>query len=71
MLRILSDDDLPAAFGGGPNTPALVTQNVGDDNGLLLTDGSIVGPGSPFAGQQRAAIFPYIGAPNSNPTPAP
>src|SRR5207247_1433798 len=33
LLAILTDDDLPAAFGGGPNPPALVTQNVKDDNG--------------------------------------
>ncbi len=70
-LAVLTDDDLPAAFGGGPNQPALVTQNVRDDNGLNLTDGSLVGPGSPSTGMTRTAAFPYIGARNTNPTGAP
>lgn len=70
-LSVLTDDDLPAALGGGPNAPALVTQNVADDNGLILMDGSIVGPGTALAGTQRAAIFPYIGARNPNPSNVP
>src|SRR5205823_11610749 len=39
-LSVLTDDDLPAAFGGGPNPPVIVTQNVKDDNGQNLMDGS-------------------------------
>lgn len=70
-LSVLTDDDLPAGLGGGPNAPALVTQNVADDNGLNLMDGSLVGPGSALSGMQRAAVFPYIGARNANPTPVP
>ena len=75
-LSVLTDDDLPAGFGGGPNPPALVTQNVRDDNGLNLMDGSIdpafpQGNGAAGLGTQRAAIFPYIGARNANPTPVP
>src|SRR5262249_47611597 len=53
---------------GGPTPPAIVTQNVADDNGLNLTDGSLVGPGTGLAGTQRAAVFPYIGAPLTSPT---
>ncbi|MBM3979554.1 MAG: DUF4331 domain-containing protein [Planctomycetes bacterium] len=73
-LQVLTDDDLPAGLGGGPNQPALVTQNVRDDNrsgttGLM--DGSIVGPGSPDTGTQRLAVFPYFGPRNANPQPAP
>jgi streptogramin lyase len=75
-LSVLTDDDLPAALGGGPNPPALVTQNVRDDNGTNLTDGSIDPPaprggGAAGTGTQRAAVFPYIGAPNPNPTAVP
>ncbi|MCI0705740.1 MAG: DUF4331 domain-containing protein [Planctomycetia bacterium] len=75
-LQVLTDDDLPAAFGGGPNAPALVTQNVRDDNGTNLTDGSIDPPfprgnGAAVTGTQRAAVFPYIGARNANPTGVP
>ena len=40
-LSVLTDDDLPAGFGGGPRPPALTSQNVRDDNGANLTDGSI------------------------------
>jgi streptogramin lyase len=73
-LFVLTDDDLPAFLGGGTNQPALVTQNVRDDNrsgttGLM--DGSIVGPGSPDSGTQRLAVFPYFGPRNTNPQPAP
>lgn len=75
-LSVLTDDDLPAALGGGPNPPALVTQNVRDDNFLNLTDGSIDPPaprghGAPGTGTQRAATFPYIGSRNTNPTGVP
>ncbi len=75
-LFVLTDDDLPAAFGGGPNPPALVTQNVRDDNGQNLRDGSIDPPfpqgnGAAGTGSQRQAVFPYIGARNPNPTPVP
>jgi hypothetical protein len=73
---VLTDDDLPAALGGGPNAPAVVTQNVRDDNGLNLKDGSInpatpAGTGAAGTGTQREAVFPYIGARNANPTPVP
>jgi streptogramin lyase len=68
-LAVLTDDDLPAGLGGGPNPPAIVSQNVRDDNGLNLTDGSInppapQGTGAAGTGTQRAAVFPYIGARN-------
>lgn len=39
---------------------AIPTDNVGDDNGLRVTDGSI----DPVSNTQRAIAFPYIGAPN-------
>jgi hypothetical protein len=76
MLAILTDDDLPAAFGGGPNPPFLVTQNVRDDNGLKLTDGSTnppppQGTGAAGTGTPRSIAFPYIGARNPNPTGLP
>jgi hypothetical protein len=75
-LAVLTDDDLPAAIGGDPNPPAIVTQNVRDDNGLNLTDGSIDPPfpqgnGAAGTGTVRAAVFPYIGARNPNPTGVP
>jgi hypothetical protein len=75
-LAVLTDDDLPAAFGGGPNPPAIVTQNVADDNGLNLMDGSTnppppQGTGAAGTGTVRAAKFPYIGARNPNPTGLP
>jgi streptogramin lyase len=70
-LAVLTDDDLPESLGGGPNLPALVTQNVADDNGLNITDGSTVGPGGPQAGMIRDILFPYIGARNPNPTALP
>ena len=43
---------------------AIPTDNVGDDNGLRTTDGSI----DPVSNPQRAIAFPYIGAPNASPT---
>lgn len=75
-IAVLTDDDLPAALGGGPNPPALVTQNVRDDNFLNLTDGSFDPPaprghGAPGTGTQRPIAFPYIGTRNSNPSGAP
>ena len=72
-LAVLTDDDLPAAFGGGPNQPAIVTQNVRDDNAQKLTNGSIdksIAQGGMGTGQ-RLALFPYIGARNPAPTPVP
>jgi hypothetical protein len=68
-LSVLTDDDLPAGFGGGPNPPTIVTQNVKDDNGQNLKDGSTEPPpprgnGAPGTGTVRAILFPYIGAPN-------
>jgi hypothetical protein len=39
---------------------AIPSDNVGDDNGLRITDGSI----DPVTNTQRAIAFPYIGAPN-------
>ncbi len=39
------------------------SDNVGDDNGLGVTDGSV----DPVSGQTRAIAFPYIGAPSSTP----
>jgi hypothetical protein len=76
-LSVLTDDDLPAAFGGGPDQPALVTQNVRDDNGLNLKDGSLFPSSQPTDGTQiqRQAVFPYIGmvsptgVPGGNPPP--
>ena len=70
LLAILTDDDLPAAFGGGPNPPALVTQNVKDDNGQNLTDGSTEPPppqgnGAAGTGTVRPIAFPYIGGLNT------
>ena len=72
-IQVLTDDDLPAALGGGPNQPALVTQNVRDHNGQNLPDGSIdksIALGGMGTGQ-RPAIFPYIGAPNVPAAPIP
>jgi hypothetical protein len=75
-LALLADDDLPAAFGGGPNPPALVTQNVRDDNGVNLVDGSTDPPfpqgnGAAGTGTARPIAFPYIGARNTTPTGLP
>jgi len=75
-LSILTDDDLPAAFGGGPNPPAIVTGNVRDDNGLNLMDGTTNPPppqgiGAAGTGTVRGAAFPYIGSRNANPTGVP
>jgi hypothetical protein len=65
-IQVLTDDDLPTALGGGPDLPALMTQNVRDHNGQNLPDGSIdlpVTQGGMGTGQ-RPILFPYIGAPN-------
>src|SRR5207247_3994865 len=76
LLAVLTDDDLPAAFGGGPNPPILVTQNLKDDNGQNLKDGSTEPPppqgnGAAGTGTVRMAKFPYNGARNANPTGVP
>ena len=42
---------------------AIPTDNVGDDNGLRSTDGSI----DPVSVQQRAIAFPYIAPPSATP----
>jgi hypothetical protein len=41
------------------------SDNVGDDNGLRITNGSV----DPVSGMTRAIAFPYIGAPNGGPNP--
>jgi hypothetical protein len=41
------------------------SDNVGDDNGLRVTDGSV----DPVSGKTRSIAFPYIGAPNGGPNP--
>jgi hypothetical protein len=43
--------------------PGMPTDNVNDDNGLKVTDGSV----DPVSGQTRAIAFPYIGAANDPP----
>jgi uncharacterized protein DUF4331 len=43
---------------------AVPGDNVGDDNGLKVTDGSI----DPVSAQTRAIAFPYIGSPNPVPS---
>jgi hypothetical protein len=64
--RRLSDDvidtEVNLLTGGG-----VTTDNVGDDNGLKVTDGSV----DPVSGQTRAIAFPYIGAANNPGTPLP
>lgn len=59
-LFVITDPDFPAALGGGPMAPTITTDNVGDDNGMKVTDGSR----DPVSGQTRAIAFPYIGAAN-------
>ena len=39
------------------------SDNVGDDNGLRVTDGSV----DPVSGMTRAIAFPYIAAPGNPP----
>jgi hypothetical protein len=46
---------------------AVTTQNIKDDNGLNLFDGSK----DPVSGQTRPVMFPYIGNPNTPGTPLP
>ena len=46
---------------------AVTTDNVGDDNGLRVTDGSV----DPVSGKTRAIPFPYIGLPTAPATPLP
>jgi hypothetical protein len=75
-LSVLTDDDLPAGFGGGPNPPLIVTQNVKDDNGQNLKDGSTEPPppqgnGAAGTGTKRAAVFPYNGMRNTPAKPVP
>jgi hypothetical protein len=71
-VSILTDPDTPFNVDGGEDQTSLVgTQNVADDNGLNLRDGSVVGPGGAQAGTQREAAFPYFGARNPNPNPVP
>ncbi len=71
-LSILTDPDSPFNLDGGVNqVPLVLTQNVADDNGLNLQDGSIIGPGSALSGMKRSAVFPYIGAPNAKPSGVP
>jgi hypothetical protein len=81
-VQVLTDDDLPQFLldngttpvpVGGPNPPAIFTQNVRDHNGQNLPDGSIDEPialGGMGTGQ-RPAFFPYIGAPNVPAAPIP
>ena len=45
----------------------ITTDNVGDDNGLRVTDGSV----DPVSGKPRAIAFPYIGTPSSPAQPLP
>ena len=59
-LSVITDPDFPAGLGGGPLPPTITTDNVGDDNGLKVTDGSV----DPVSGMTRAIAFPYIGAAN-------
>jgi hypothetical protein len=67
-LAVLTDPDTPF----NPTlSPLVATQNVADDNGLNLVDGSFVGPGTPLAGTQRDFFFPYIGSRNTNPSSVP
>jgi hypothetical protein len=42
---------------------AITSDNVGDDNGLKITDGSV----DPVSGMTRAIAFPYIGPANNPP----
>jgi len=43
---------------------AIPSDNIGDDNGLGVTDGSV----DPVSAKTRAIAFPYIGAPNAVPS---
>jgi hypothetical protein len=72
-VSILTDPDSPFNLDGGADqAPLITTQNVADDNGLNLMDGSMVGPGAgALTGTARGAAFPYIGARNANPSSVP
>ena len=59
-LSVLTDPDGPAGLGFGPLPPTITTDNVNDDNGARVTDGTL----NPSTGQPRAIAFPYIGPPN-------
>jgi hypothetical protein len=52
---------------GSPGSGAVSSDNVNDDNGLLVTDGSV----DPVSGMTRPILFPYIGAPHMPGTPLP
>jgi Domain of unknown function (DUF4331) len=60
--RRLSDDVTDTILTVLTNTQ-ITTDNVGDDNGLKVTDGSV----DPVSGQTRAIAFPYIGNANDPP----
>jgi streptogramin lyase len=73
-IQILTDADTPFNLDGGVNQPpALMTENVRDDNGQNLFDGSIDKPLAQGGGGtgQRPIAFPYYGSPNSGPSGAP
>jgi hypothetical protein len=57
--RRLSDDVTNTELNVFSNG-AIVTDNVGDDNGSKITDGSV----NPQTGMTRAIAFPYVGAPS-------
>jgi hypothetical protein len=57
--RRLSDDVIDFELGVLTNG-AITTDNVGDDNGMKVTDGSV----DPVSGMTRPIAFPYIGLPN-------
>ena len=61
--RRLSDDTADILLNILTNG-AVTTDNVGDDNGFRITDGSI----NPSVGMSRAIAFPYIGSPNLTPS---
>jgi hypothetical protein len=60
--RRLSDDVTDTILSVLTNTQ-ITTDNVRDDNGLKVTDGSV----DPVSGQTRAIAFPYIGIANDPP----
>jgi hypothetical protein len=60
--RRLSDDVTDTVFAILTNG-AITTDNVRDDNGLKITDGSV----DPVSGMTRALAFPYIGVANQPP----
>ncbi len=70
-VSILTDPDTPFDLGGTNLAPLITTQNVADDNGFRITDGSMILPGNPNAGMTRSIAFPYIGARNANPSNVP